>query len=52
MISTLVDLSDIPLEQFRGLKDPKIDYSTEQVIKQVRRRRVNLGNTGPPGRMD
>lgn len=49
------DLRDVPLNRLRAeLGDDLADlaYEVTRVLEQVSRPRTNLGNSGPPGRID
>ncbi len=48
----MIDLGDCSFEELRKHSSPELDGAIEQVLRQVERPRVNLGASGPPGRVD
>jgi hypothetical protein len=48
----LVDLSNVSLAELRKTVSRSLDESTERVLRQAERPRMNLGGAGPPGRAD
>jgi hypothetical protein len=48
----LVDLRQITLDELRTAASAQLATSTERILAQIERPRVNLGGAGPPGRAD
>lgn len=48
----LVDLSALPISALREFEAAELEPSMRRVRAQIERPRANIGNTGPPGRVD
>lgn len=48
----LLDLSGVSLSALRLIDDIVLNSSVHRILEQVDRPRVNLGGSGPPGRVD
>ncbi|MBU2667889.1 hypothetical protein KOI35_30695 [Actinoplanes bogorensis] len=48
----LVDLSEVSLGMLRSTDPELLNESMSRLLEQVARPRLNIGNGGPPGRVD
>jgi hypothetical protein len=48
----LVDLSEVSLGGLRASDPELLNRSVSRLLRQIARPRLNLGTSGPPGRVD
>jgi hypothetical protein len=48
----MVDLTDVSFDELRTSPDEPLEPYLNRVLTSIGRPRMNLGNSGPPGRVD